>query len=364
MNDEHLVPHPPKKALSRVSCHNPVMAVRLKDIAEDLGVSVVTVSKVLRDHSDISTATKQRVWKRMRELNYRPNLTARALVTGRSYAIGLIVPDLTNSFFAEVAKGISRAIREKRYCLVIASSEEDATLERQEIEQLLARRVDALILASTQKSASGLKELDEHLVPYVLIDRSFPGKTANFVGMDDVEIGRLATRHLIECGYRRIAHIAGPNRSTASGRRQGYEMELAGQGIKVPPGYVTTGKTGDDSGDLSGFAAMRELLGRNPRPDAVFCFNDPICLGALRAILEAGLSVPGDIGLIGCGNIKYSELLRVPLSTIDQNAAALGEEAARLALGLIESTGSKNGDRDSETVLVKPRLVARQSTTG
>jgi len=342
------------------------MAVRLKDIAKELGVSVVTVSKVLRDHSDISPATKRRVWKRMRELNYRPNLTARALVTGRSYAIGLIVPDLTNSFFAEVAKGISRAIREKGYCLVISSSEEDAALERQEIEQLLARRMDALILASTQKTATGLKELDQHRVPYVLIDRIFPGKPANFVGMDDVEIGRLATRHLIECGYRRIAHVAGPDRSTASGRRQGYELELADHGIQAPAGYITTGKTGDDAGDESGYAAMRQLLGRNPRPDAVFCFNDPIGLGAMRAILETGLRVPEDIGLIGCGNIKYTELLRVPLSTIDQDAASLGEEAARLALGLIESsqTDGNNEAGDPRTVLVKPRLVARQSTTG
>jgi LacI family transcriptional regulator len=337
------------------------MAVRLKDIAQQLGVSVVTVSKVLRDHRDISPATKQRVWKRMRELNYRPNLTARALVTGRSYAIGLIVPDLTNSFFAEVAKGISRAIREKGFCLVISSSEEDAALERQEIEQLLARRVDALILASTQKSSAGLHELDQHRLPYVLIDRNFPGMIRNFVGTDDVEIGRLATRHLIERGYRRIAHIAGPNRSTASGRRKGYRLELAGHGIKVPTDYIATGKTGDDSGDESGYRAMRALLTRNPRPDAVFCFNDPICLGAMRAILEAGLHVPGQIGLIGCGNIKYSELLRVPLSTIDQDAASLGEQAARLALGLIES--SQSGEPYPATVLVKPRLIARQSTT-
>ena len=124
------------------------MAVRMKDIAKDLGVSVVTVSKVLRNHSDISPATRMRVRKRMEELNYRPNLAARALVTGRTSIIGLIVPDLVHPFFGQVARGLSRVLRKKGYSLVISSSEEDPELERQEIEQLLARRVDALIIAS------------------------------------------------------------------------------------------------------------------------------------------------------------------------------------------------------------------------
>ena len=129
------------------------MPVRMKDIARDLGVSVVTVSKVLRNHSDIGEETRERVLKRMKELNYRPNLAARALVTGHSLTMGLVVPDLVHPFFAEVAKGISRTLRKKGYSLLISSSEEDAELEQQEIEQLLARRVDALVVASAQRYA-------------------------------------------------------------------------------------------------------------------------------------------------------------------------------------------------------------------
>src|SRR3954464_15623331 len=121
------------------------MAARLKDIARDLGVSVVTVSKVLRDHPDISTETKDRVLKRMKELNYRPNLAARALVTGRSYIAGLVVPDLVHPFFGQVAKGLSQGLRKKGYSLVLSSSEDDPELEQQEIELLLARRVGVLI---------------------------------------------------------------------------------------------------------------------------------------------------------------------------------------------------------------------------
>src|SRR5215469_4107295 len=128
------------------------MTVRMKDIARDLGVSVVTVSKVLRNHSDIGPETRERVLRRIKELKYRPNLAARALVTGRTHSVGLIVPDLVHPFFADIAKALSGVLRGRRYGLLISSSEEDPALERDEIDQLLARRVDALIIASAQRT--------------------------------------------------------------------------------------------------------------------------------------------------------------------------------------------------------------------
>src|SRR5690349_6833248 len=143
------------------------MPVRLKDIARDLNVSIVTVSKVLRNHGDISEATRRRVLQRVKELNYRPNLAARALVTGRTYTMGLVVPDLVHPFFAEVAKGLSRALRKQGYSLLISSSEEDAELEQQEIDQLLARRVDALVVASAQATVEPFRRLEEQKIPYV-----------------------------------------------------------------------------------------------------------------------------------------------------------------------------------------------------
>src|SRR6266516_3149184 len=129
------------------------MAITMKDIAKDLGVSVVTVSKVLRDHSDISPATRERVLKRIREMHYQPNRAARSLVTGRSFTIGLIVPDLEHPFFGEIAKAIARRIRTLDYSLIIASSEEDPAIEHREVEGLIARQVDAIVLASVQRSA-------------------------------------------------------------------------------------------------------------------------------------------------------------------------------------------------------------------
>jgi len=335
------------------------MTVRMKDIARDLGVSVVTVSKVLRNHSDIGAGTRERVLKRMKELNYRPNLAARALVTGRTYSIGLIVPDLVHPFFAEVAKGLSRILRKKGYGLLISSSEEDPELEQSEIGQLLARRVDALIIASAQWTVESFRRIEEQETPYVLIDRRFAGLAANFVGVDDEQVGELATRHLIEAGCVRIAHIRGPELSTALGRLEGYRRALSRANLAVSPRHIVGGRSSDDAGDVSGYEAMRELLRLDPRPDAVFCYNDPMALGALKAILEKGLRVPQDVAVIGCGNVRYAQLLRVPLSSVDQNSSGIGERAARLALALIEAKGAPVRPR---TVLLKPTVVVREST--
>ena len=192
------------------------MAVRMKDIAQDLGLSVVTISKVLRDHPDIGAETRERVLKRIRELNYKPNLAARALVTGRSYLKGLIVPDLVHPFFGEVAKSLAGHLRKKNFGLVIASSEEDPQFEQQEIDHLLARRVDALLIASAQWTVETFRRIEDQKTPYVLLDRHFAGLSANFVGVDDEAAGVLATDHLVECGCKHIAHIAGPHVSTAA----------------------------------------------------------------------------------------------------------------------------------------------------
>src|ERR1700687_4067647 len=144
-----------------VACDNSFMATTMKDIARDLGVSVVTVSKVLRNHSDISEQTRKRVLQRMKEVNYQPNPAARTLVTGRTNLIGLIVPDLVHPFFAQVAKGISAKLRAQDYSLIISSSEDDPNMEQREIDQMLARRVDALILASAQSSVESLRRMEE-----------------------------------------------------------------------------------------------------------------------------------------------------------------------------------------------------------
>jgi LacI family transcriptional regulator len=333
--------------------------VRLKDIARDLDLSTVTISKVLRGHSDIGEETRKRVLKRMEELRYQPNFAARALITGRTYTIGLVVPDLLHPFFAHVAKAISAGIRGQGYCLIITSSEEDPELEQREIEQLLARRVDAILIASAQWNMESFRRIEEQRIPYVLIDRRFAGLAANFVGVDDEAVGLLATNHMIEQGCRRIAHIRGPETSTALGRVAGFKRALAAHRMEpLPEHIISIGTSGDDRGEPGGYEAARRLLALNPPPDGIFCFNDPVAMGAMRAILEAGLRIPEDIAVMGCGNVLYSEFLRVPLTSIDQDSSAIGRHAAELALSLVGAKGLV----PPRTELVAPRLVVRAST--
>ncbi len=335
----------------------PSMATRMKDIAYDLGLSVVTVSKVLRDHPDIGEETRERVLRRVRELNYEPNIMARSLVTGRSFLVGLIVPDLLHPFFAQVAKALSSTIRGKGYSLIVSSSEEDPEIEASEIRHLRARRLDAIVLASTSNKGAELASLMEDDV-FILIDRDIPGLNANFIGVDDTAAGRLATEHLVDAGCRRIAHIRGRENSTGMHRLEGYRQTLKARGLKYDKDLVIGRSRVDTQSMEEGAEAMRLLLERKPRPDGVFCYNDPLAIGAMQSILEAGLRIPEDIALIGCGNLLYDESLRVPLSSIDQSSAQIGQRAGDVVLSII---GAKRRPLPTRVIL-DPALVVRAST--
>jgi LacI family transcriptional regulator len=335
------------------------MAVRLKDIARDLGVSIVTVSKVLRGNPDIGEATRQRVLARTKELNYQPNIMARGLVSGRTYAVGLVVPDLVHPFFAEFAKSLGGVLRSCSYALILASSEEDPNIERQEIRTLLNRGVDVLLIASCQANLRNFYELGDNRTPYVLFDRNFPHLAAHFVGSDDVLVGEMATRHLIEIGRKRIAHIAGKNTSPSFDRLRGYRRALAEAGLVSHEGYVVVRERMEEAGDVVGFHAMQELLKLEPRPDAVFCYNDLTAVGAMDSVLQAGLRVPEDIAFVGCGNLRYANYLRVPLSSIDHGTLELGKIAGELALEL-----SATPEQAPKNLLAVSTLVVRESSVG
>jgi LacI family transcriptional regulator len=331
------------------------MAVTLLDIARDLNVSVVTVSKVLRNLGKISVSTRRRVLRRAKELNYQTNWIARSLVTRRTYTIGLLLPDFTHPFFAEIAKAVAETVRPHGYHVIVSYFEEDADLERTEAESLLARQVDGMIVASAQPG--GRLQLFEGIrqrkVPFVLIDRPISGVQASFVGVDNEAIGWLATTHLIEQGCRRIAHLRGPASAIATARLRGYRRALRKHSLTIPPGYVVEASYDD----RSGYQAMRRLLRTTTLPDGVFCYNDPVAIGAMRAILEAGLKIPSDIAVVGAGNVHYSDLLTVPLTTVDQSTHEIGSRAAEL---LLQQIGSKQ--TRPKKIWIEPKLVVRRST--
>ena len=307
---------------------------------------------------DISEETRQRVLKRMAELNYRPNMMARGLASGKTYIVGLVVPDLLHPFFAEFAKSLNGVLRKHNYGLILTSSEEDPEIEQQEIRTVLARGIDALLIASCQPTLQGFYGVDDQRTPFILIDRDFPSLRANFVGTDDYAAGLMATRHLLAAGKRRIAHIAGPELSPGADRVRGYKDALKEAGISSTQKFIISNPRVEEIGEEVGRQAMQTLLKNRPRPDAVFCYNDLTAIGAMHATIEAGLSIPQDVAFVGCGNVRYSDYLRIPLSSVDQSTGQLGEEAGKLALALI-TNGTAPHPRH---IRLEPKLVVRASS--
>ena len=265
------------------------------------------------------------------------------------------MPDLSRSFFAEVLKGIDSVTSAAGYNLLVCNTEESAAREEVMLTMLLSNQVDGLLVASAHEPSNSAwrKILAGSSVPMVLIDRRLPG--LNFVGGNDSRIGFQATRHLYDQGYRRIAHIAGPQTvATAVGRLNGYRRALAALGLPADPTLVMESHYHEESG---GYEAMQRLLKLASPPDAVFAASDPIAIGALQAALEANLNLPVDFGLIGVGNHRYGQYLRVPLSTVDQQRSQIGRLAAELLLASMEKKRAR-----PKSLLTEPKLVVRESS--
>jgi len=323
----------------------------MKDIARDLGISPMAVSKALRNHRDISAETKARVLQRAAELNYRVNMVARSMITGRTYLVGLVVPDLMQSFFSEVASSLSAALAPAGYHVLICNTNEDSRSEVENIELLVSRNIDGLVIASAQRTTRMLSTLT---TPLVTVDRHIPQLNAIYVGSDDEQIGVIATEHLIDQGCRAIVHLAGTGASPGRGRIAGFHRALKGRTNGSVDGRVVD--AGYDSG--SGYRAMKAFLDEGARPDGIFCFNDPVAIGAMRAVAEAGLRIPQDVAIVGVANMQLTDMLQVPLTTVDQGTSAIGERAAHLLLNEMGVEGAS----EPQHILLPPRLIVRQSS--
>jgi LacI family transcriptional regulator, galactose operon repressor len=328
----------------------------MKRIAAELGVSVTTVSKVLNHHADIGTATRARVLAKVEELGYRPNAVARSLTLRRTNTLGVVIPDLMHSFFVEIVAGIESIVSARGYGLLLCCSGESAKKERSELEMLRSRQVDGLVLASANASGNTklLQELQALGRGLVMIDRDdHPKVRCHRVLTDDVEVGRLATAHLLANGRRAVAHIAGPAVIHAQRREQGYRNALRAHGMEMNPDWIVPGGFMEEDG----YRAMKRLLENGSRIDAVFAANDPAAIGAMKAIWAAGLSVPDDIAIVGAGNVVHSDLLRVPLTTVSWSKEELGRRAAEL---ILEQIGPRPKG-PFKRVIVPPELIVRAS---
>lgn len=330
------------------------MATTLADIARALGVSKMTVSRAINNHPEISPETKARVLEVAQRMNYRPNQFARALTTNRSGLLGVVVPDLMHSYFAEICRGIETVAKPLGYQNLICSTDEDPASEEAEIEALLPR-TDGLILASSASSDHPrfYRRILRERARIVLIDRVLEGLKCSTVTTDDVKVGAVATEHLISLGHRKVGHLKGTTASTAVMRFQGYKQTLAKH--RIPLDDTLVRECGFTESD--GYRSMRDWIASGDVPPALFAANDPAAIGAMAALAEAGLKIPDDVAIVGGGNIHYGDMLRVPLTTVAWSTSEMGQNAARLLIAMVE--GKKRPKE--QHIIVEPELVVRES---
>jgi LacI family transcriptional regulator len=330
------------------------MPVTLADIAREVGVSKMTVSRAINNNPLISPATRERVLKVARRMNYQPNQHARALATNRSHLIGLIVPDLMNLYFAEVTRAIESITRPAGFQLLICSSDEDTSRELDEVETLL-QRTDGLIISSVfpPTETKAYRKMIKDGAKMVLVDRTMK-LACPAVATDNVQVGRLATEHLIRIGHRRIGHLRGDGSSVSAERFEGYKQALARRKLRFDKALVR------ECGLLEseGYEAMRAWLAESDVPEAIFCVNDPAAIGAMQALEEVGLRAGKDVALVGAGNIHYGAMLRVPLTTISWSRRDMGQNAASLLIELIEG---RSGNAKPHQIILPLELVIRDS---
>ncbi len=327
------------------------MPVTLEDIARALNVSKMTVSRAINDHPEISRQTRARILAMAQKMKYRPNQFARALTTNHSYLIGIVVPDLMHSYFAEICRGVEAHARPAGYQNLICSTDEEARKEKDEIEALLSR-TDGLIVASALPATETkfYRRLLSEGANIVLIDRLLDGLRCSAVTTDDVQVGLLATEHLVKLGHRKIGHLRGPDVSTSLKRLQGYQQAIKKAGLK--PLVRDCGFTESD-----GYDAMKKWIASGDLPSAIFASNDPAAIGAMSAVSDAGLNVPDDVAFVGAGSIHYGDMLRVPLTTVSWSKSEMGQAAASLLLNLIEKKARRH-----RIITVPPELLIRQSS--
>jgi LacI family transcriptional regulator len=329
--------------------------VGIKDVARQAGVSVGTVSNVINRPDLVSEETRTRVRSVISRLGYVRSESARQLRAGASRMVGLLVLDMANPFFVDVAKGAERAARQAGLGVVVCNSAQSPEEEREYLAHFAEQRVRGVLITPVDSEAGNLGVLRGQNIPFVLVDRVSPDADACSVSVDDVAGGRLAMQHLLTAGHRAVVYVGGPGElSQVRDRRAGALKALDELGV---PHDTLTEVSVERLDVAAGRDAGARLLGLAPRPTAVFCANDLLALGVLQALFAARIGVPDDIALVGYDDIEFAAAAAVPLTSVRQPAVRMGRMAAEL---LLEETG-EGGHRHRQVVL-QPELVVRRSS--
>jgi LacI family transcriptional regulator len=325
----------------------------IRDIAKKVGFSESIVSRALNNSPQIKESTRELIVKTAQEMSYYPNVAARSLVTRRTQTVGVFMASISGMYYSAIIKGLEFAANKAGYTLIFANS-----YNNKEYSRFLAEeRVDGLIIFnSTVKDRGLLLKLVSQEVPFVLVESYLSEPRANCVWVENIHGGYLATKHLIESGYTRIAFIAGEFEFQISlDRLEGYKKALQEANIDFQPEFVTTGNYTSEAG----YKAMKNLLEYTPRCTAVFAASDDMAFGALKAINEAGLKVPEDIAVVGYDDIEFCEYTNPTLTTIRQPRYVMGEKAMSILVSILKN---KQKPSIGKKICLMPELIVRNST--
>ncbi|WP_432563163.1 LacI family DNA-binding transcriptional regulator [Kineococcus sp. SYSU DK003] len=345
--------------------------VSIKDVAARAGVSIGTVSNVLNRPDSVSEVNRVKVQEAIDELGYVRNESARQLRMGRSRFLALVVLDIANPFFTELARGAEETAEAGGHTLLLCSSAEDLTRERRHLEVLRQQRVAGIVLSPVDTSEERLAELRKLDVPLVLVDRGDPDGTTPSVSVDDVEGGRMAVAHLLNSGHRHIAVVGGPRGFLQVDQRfEGARRAVAEAGL--PPGTLTELDVAVMTIESGRSAGTRLHDWPQPdRPTAVFCLNDLLALGVLQEVVQRGFKVPDDLAIVGYDDIDFAAAATVPLTSVRQPKDRLGRSAVQLLLDPGHADGDSAGTGEDDLpvvvhdrqVVYLPELVVRASSS-
>lgn len=342
------MPHPDRKKNTGIT---------LKEVASALGVSTMTVSRAINNRPNVDAETRQRIVETARKMGYTPNLIAKSLVSNRTFTIGVVVPEISHSFFPEVVHSIEEVAKTHHYHILLSTTSDDFDTERRSIDLLRSKRVDGILLSSSLKTPDTryYRSLISSGFPIVFFDRYLNGLGASCIGMDDRLAAQTMTKHLLDLGHRSIGFLGGsPFVSVSQERLDGIRAAMAAHGLQIPAKWII----GKGFYERDGFQAMQTVLAMSAdqRPSAVIAVNDPVAIGAMAAVKAAGLSIPADIAIVGFSDDIRAELLDPPLTTIRQPKAEIGLLAATKLIRLIEDPNDT-----VETVKLPMELVVRAS---
>ena len=329
------------------------MKVTMRDVARLAGVSVATVSSVINASAVVSPKRTQKVRDAMAALDYHPDQVARSLKVGRTEVIGMMIPDITNSFYPEVIRGVEDAAREAGYSVMLCNTNEDPEQEQRHLSTLLSRRVDGILIACSAKSTA-YDRLTRNRTPIVFFDRIPLGLHCSAVGTDNIDAGYQAALRLIELGHQRIAMITGDlTLSPHRDRLEGFRRAMQEHHLAIRKEYLR----GGDFQIASGHRAGQELLSLDQPPTAIVSSNNKMLLGLMRALGELGVPCPGRVSVIGFDDYAWTEHFTPRLTIIAQRTYEMGRRAMEMLLGRIQGEPLLG-----EPVLLKAELRAREST--